>query len=188
MDNITIRTVSPDDAEELLDIYSYYVSETAVSFEYDPPTTEEFRARIEKTLRKYPYLAAVSGGRIVGYAYAGAFSERPAYSRCVELSVYVRRGFTRNGIGRMLYAELEKILKKMGILNLYALISIPADEEDEYLTSCSIDFHEQIGFVRVGLLRDCGLKFDRWYDVVIAEKLIGEHNGDPAPLLTFGEV
>lgn len=188
MDNITITAASPEDAKELLDIYSYYVTDTAVSFEHDVPSVEEFRARIEKTLEKYPYLKAVSGGRIVGYAYAGAFIPRAAYSRCAELTVYIHRDFRRKGIGRMLYAELEELLRKMGILNLYACIAIPSDNEDEYLTSASIDFHEQIGFVRVGMFRDCGYKFGRWYDMVWAEKLIGEHTADPRPVIGYKEL
>lgn len=186
--DITIRTASPDDAKELLDIYSYYVTDTAVSFEHEVPSVEDFRARIEKTLEKYPYLVALNDGKIVGYAYAGAFIPRAAYARCAELTVYIDKDFRRNGIGRMLYAELENILTKMGILNLYACIAIPDEEEDEYLTSGSIDFHECIGFVRVGIFRDCGYKFGRWYDMVWAEKLIGEHTAEPAPVRTFKDI
>ena len=188
MDNITIRRVSSDDARELLDIYSYYVAETAVSFEYEPPTVEEFCARIEKTLEKYPYLAAESGGHIIGYAYAAELSPRAAYSRCAELTVYVHRDHRREGIGKRLYSELETILGKMGVLNLYARIAVPADKEDEYLTSSSVDFHEHIGFVRVGMYHSCGYKFGRWYDMVTAEKLIGEHTAGPKPFVAFNEV
>ena len=186
--DITIRPVSPDDAEELLGIYSYYVTDTAVSFEHDVPTADEFRARIENTLEKYPYLAALDEGRIVGYAYAGTFIPRAAYSRCAELSVYIHRDFRRRGLGRMLYAELESLLGKMGILNLYACIAIPSANEDEFLTNASIDFHEHIGFVRVGMFRSCGYKFGRWYDMVWAEKLIGGHTADPAPVIAYKDI
>ena len=57
-EEIIIRTVSPDDAAELLSIYAPYVEKTAISFEYEVPRVEEFQKRIEKTLENYPYLAA----------------------------------------------------------------------------------------------------------------------------------
>ena len=57
--NIHIRTVSPNDAAALLAIYAPYVQETAITFEYDVPSTEEFARRITHTLEKYPYLTSV---------------------------------------------------------------------------------------------------------------------------------
>ena len=71
MADIEIRTATPFDAEELLGIYSYYIINTAVTYEIDVPSAEDFRRRIEKTLKKYPYIVAERDGRIMGYAYAG---------------------------------------------------------------------------------------------------------------------
>ena len=93
MENIIIRGVTPDDAESLVGIYRFYVEHTAITFEYDVPSVEEFRRRIENTLRKYPYLAAEHCGKIVGYAYAGAFVGRAAYDWCAELSIYLDHSF-----------------------------------------------------------------------------------------------
>lgn len=42
---IKIRTAKVEDAEKLLDIYSYYVKKTAVTFEYEVPSVEEFQER-----------------------------------------------------------------------------------------------------------------------------------------------
>ncbi|MDE7208142.1 MAG: GNAT family N-acetyltransferase, partial [Lachnospiraceae bacterium] len=69
--SITIRTALSSDAEQLLEIYTPYVRDTAISFEYDIPTVGEFSARIENTLKKYPYFVAEADGEIVGYTYAG---------------------------------------------------------------------------------------------------------------------
>ena len=76
MENIVIRSASVNDAEALLNIYAYYVENTAITFEYDVPTLEEFTHRIENTLKKYPYLVAEKDGEILGYAYAGVFKDR----------------------------------------------------------------------------------------------------------------
>ncbi len=63
---VMLRTVTPDDAEELLNIYAPYVKNTAISFEYDVPSVEEFRERIINTAKKYPYIAAQKDGKILG--------------------------------------------------------------------------------------------------------------------------
>ncbi len=80
-----IRNASAEDASALLSIYAHYVENTAITFEYDVPTPEEFRRRIEKTLEKYPYLVFQEGDEIVGYAYAGPFVGRAAYGRWYDM-------------------------------------------------------------------------------------------------------
>ena len=155
---ITVGNAELKDAERLLEIYDYYVKNTAITFEYTTPTIEEFRGRIEKTMQKYPYLVAEKDGVIAGYAYAGAFVGRAAYDWSCETSIYLDKNARRCGIGKTLYAALEKELKKMGILNMYACIGYP-DNEDEYLTKNSADFHSHIGFTQVGEFHKCGYKF-----------------------------
>ena len=174
MDSCIIRTASPDDAEALLSIYKPYVLNTAITFEYDVPTVEDFRARIAHTLKKFPYLVLCDGEKILGYAYAGEFKERAAYQWSVELSIYLEEGSHGHGYGRLLYEALEAQLKKMGIKNLYACIAYP-DFDDEYLTGNSVDFHAHLGFKRVGEFKKCANKFGRWYNMTWMEKIIGEH-------------
>ena len=99
MDNkIIIRTASAADAPALLKIYRPYVENTAITFEYDVPSTEEFASRIQHTLRKYPYLVAEEKGTLLGYAYAGPFHERPAYDWAVETSIYVDEHLDKNSV------------------------------------------------------------------------------------------
>mgnify|MGYP001087223072 FL=1 len=178
---ITVGNAELKDAERLLEIYDYYVKNTAITFEYTTPTLEEFRGRMEKTMQKYPYLVAVKDEKIAGYAYAGAFVGRAAYDWSCETSIYLDKNARRCGIGKTLYAALEKELKKMGILNMYACIGYPA-EEDEYLTKNSADFHSHIGFTQVGEFHKCGYKFGRWYNMIWMEKVIGEHKEKQAPV------
>ena len=178
---ITVGNAELKDAERLLEIYDYYVKNTAITFEYTTPTIEEFRGRMEKTMQKYPYLVAEKDGVIAGYAYAGAFVGRAAYDWSCETSIYLDKNARKCGIGKTLYAALEKELKKMGILNMYACIGYPA-EEDEYLTKNSADFHSHIGFTQVGEFHKCGYKFGRWYNMIWMEKVIGEHKEKQAPV------
>ena len=185
MNDVAIRLASVDDAEELLKIYAYYVEHTAVSFEYDVPAPAEFRERIARTLTKYPYFVAESEEGILGYAYAGPFVGRAAYGWSAELTIYLAPDRRGRGLGRKLYGELEAALAEMGITNLYACIGLP-EEEDEYLTRSSAEFHAHMGFAAVGTFRRCGRKFQRWYDMIWMEKIIGEH-GDNPPDRRFSE-
>lgn len=185
MYNLKIRAARPEDAERLLEIYSYYVLNTAITFEIDVPSLDEFRGRIENTLKKYPYLVAEIDGVPVGYAYAGAFVGRAAYCYSVETSVYVRKDLRGQGIGKILYNTLEDALREMGITNMIARVSCP-EEDDEYLTRNSVGFHKAMGFRLVGELYKCGNKFGRWYNSACMERIINEHKDSPEPLKFFG--
>ena len=169
-----IREARMEDVSRLLEIYTYYVEKTAISFETTTPSVEEFQSRIESTLKKYPYLVIEDYGIVQGYAYAGAFHTRAAYARSCELSIYLDRNATGKGFGRRLYEALEVKLKTQGILNLYACISDPIIE-DEYLTKNSEQFHQHLGFCKICQFHKCGYKFGRWYNIIYMEKLIGEH-------------
>ena len=166
---LTIREVRVEDAERLVEIYAYYVKNTAVSFEYDVPTAEEFRKRIQKTTEKYPYLVCLDQDRVIGYAYAGAYSIRDAYSWTATTSIYIDREYRRKGAGRLLYDALEERLKKQGIINLLAGVAY-TEEEDEYLSHDSLHFHEKMGYVQAARMMTIGKKFDRWYDLLWLQK------------------
>lgn len=172
--SIEIRTVTLNDAGRLLDIYAYYVEKTAISFEYEVPTLQEFERRISKISEKYPYFCILDGGVIQGYAYANSFIARAAYNWSVETTIYLAPDARRCGLGRKLYEALETALHKMGILNMYACIGYP-QINDEYLTKNSAEFHEHMGFKKAGEFHNCGYKFGRWYNMVWMEKIIGEH-------------
>ena len=185
--DLTIRAAAPEDAAALLAIYAPYVEKTAITFEYGVPALEDFTGRIARTLTRYPYLIAEAGGEIVGYAYAGPSKERAAYDWAVETTVYVRQDKKRQGIGRRLYAALERCLEAQGVLNLNACVACP-EREDEYLTWDSVSFHSCLGWRLVGEFRQCGCKFGRWYNMVWLEKHIGPHPVNPPPVRPFPEV
>ena len=171
---IALRFATPKDASALVAIYAPYVQQTAISFEYEPPSAEEFEGRIREVLEQFPYLAAVRGNEILGYAYAHPYGVRKAYSHSVELSVYIRRDCRGLGIGRMLYDAMEVLLKAQNITNLYVLVA-GVDVEDEYLTHDSQKFHLAMGYEYVGKLHKAGYKFGHWYDMITMEKIIAPH-------------
>ena len=185
---INIRTACPEDAGQIRDIYAHYVLHTAVTYEYEVPSLEEMRDRIERTLRIYPYMAAEEKGEILGYAYAGPFKQRAAYDWGVETSIYVSKDARGSGIGKRLLDSLEEALRRQNILNANACIAVPAEMEDEYLTFDSVRFHEKMGYQTVGTFHSCACKFDRWYNMIWMEKMLGGHAVPPAPVIPFRDV
>ena len=152
---IHIRPAVSDDAPALLDIYAPYVIETAITFEYEVPTLDDFRQRIKNTLHTHPYLVMERDGEIVGYAYTGQ-------------------------LGTRLYHALEDASRAQNVQVLYACIAAPVSDGDPHLTRASIDFHTRRGYEIVGTFHRCGYKFDTWYDVVWMEKRLSDAAIPPA--------
>ncbi len=165
-----IRTVNENDAERLVEIYSYYVKETAVSFEYKVPSVEEFKNRIRTIASKYPYLVYEIDGEVLGYAYASAYSVREAYNWTATTSIYINKSNRRQGIGTALYKELEARLFNQGIVNILAGVAY-IDTEDEFLTHDSYEFHKKMKYKEVAHMIKIGKKFDRWYDLLWMQKV-----------------
>ena len=174
MSEPTIRLATPDDAPALLAIYEPYVRQTAITCEYEVPSVEEFAGRIERTLKRYPYLVMELDGRPVGYAYASPLNSREAYDWSVETSIYLARDVRHGGLGRKLHDALRQCLVAMGITNMCALIAVPHDKDDEYLTHNSQDFHAHMGYRLVGAFDRCAQKFGRWYDMCWMELVLAE--------------
>lgn len=179
-ESLRIRMAVTEDTDALLAIYAPYVANTAITFEYTVPDSDEFKQRIVRTLEKYPYLIAERNGTILGYAYASAFKGRAAYDWAVETSIYVDQNCQNQGIGRQLYAVLEQTLKKQNILNSYACIAYP--------NPGSIRFHEQLGYQTIGHFTKCGYKLGKWYDMIWMEKMLGEHSPRPAAFIPITQI
>ena len=175
---LTLRFATPADAEALVAIYAPYILKTAITYEYEIPSTAEFARRIETYSAKYPYLVAELGGIPVGYAYACPLGSRPAFDWSVETAIYIREDCKGMGIGQLLYEKLEAILRAMGIRTMTAAVA-SVDHDDPYLSNASIAFHLRMGFTPVGTFHHAGCKFGRWYDLTWLEKGIGEYEGEP---------
>lgn len=161
---MTIRDADSRDAERIAEIYRYYAEETAISFETEAPDADEMGRRIAEVQEGYPYLVILEDGRIEGYAYVHRFSERAAYHRSAEITIYLDKDATGRGYGRALYEEIERRLRGSGIHNLYAIVMHPGEG--------SMEFHERMGYRIVGRLTDAGEKFGRLWSVVYMEKHI----------------
>jgi phosphinothricin acetyltransferase len=138
------------------------------TFEVDPPSLEDMAARRLDVLGKgLPWLVAVRDGQVIGYAYCNWFKPRPAYRFSAEDSIYLAPGAQGQGMGRALLAELAAQAEKAGVRKLIAVIGDSAN-------TGSVGVHAAVGFQPVGVLKSCGWKFDRWLDVVLMDKPLGQ--------------
>lgn len=174
---IEIRQAEPNDAVTLLEIYTPYVMNTAITFETVPPSLDEFKQRIATISKRYPYLVAICDGKICGYAYASQFKGRAAYDFSAETSIYVKGDYKGLGIGSALYSSLEELLKRQNLHNLYACITYP--------NPGSIAFHEAFGYKKVAHYTKAGYKLGDWRDVIWMEKFIKEHEDDPTGFIPY---
>ncbi|MCI6738674.1 MAG: N-acetyltransferase family protein [Intestinibacter sp.] len=180
LENLGFRRAKLSDAERLLEIYSPYVIETAITFEYDVPSVEEFRGRIEDISSEYPYIVCTYKDEIIGYAYAHRHMERAAYQWNAELSIYLDMDYKSLGVGKILYGKLIEILKLQNVENVYGCITTENEK--------SVKFHEKLGFKFIGIYPDTGYKFGRWYDITWLGMRIADKNQAPKPLKAIYEV
>ncbi len=161
----SLRPATLEDADAIQAIYAHHVKTGTGTFELDPPDLAEIQARMTKiALRGSPWLVACGEDeRVIGYAYAGAFRERPAYDCTVEDSIYLAPEAVGYGVGRALLAELIARCTETGYTQMLAVIGDSAN-------LASIGLHRAMGFEDVGVLRDVGHKFGRYLDVVILQK------------------
>lgn len=155
---MTLRMATPADAQDIQAIYAPIVAHTAISFELEPPTVEEMRERIVKTLALLPWLVSEDDqGRVRGYVYASRHRERAAYQWSVDVTAYVREDARGRGVGKALYAELRRRLVELGYFQAFAGIALPNE--------ASVALHESVGFKPIGVYRNVGHKHGAWRDV-----------------------
>ncbi|MDR3175797.1 MAG: GNAT family N-acetyltransferase [Desulfovibrio sp.] len=157
-----IRYVRREDAAGIIDIYAPYVRDTAVSFEEEIPSPDEYSRRIAKIGAAYPFLVCETRGGIAAYAYASSFRVRAAYRFSVELSIYVALARQGAGLGKILYSCLLDLLRKQGFYTAFGVITLP--------NPASLALHVSLGFVGAGVWRKAGHKLNSWHDLALVQK------------------
>jgi phosphinothricin acetyltransferase len=169
-----VRDANEHDAEACAAIYAPYVTDTTITFEYEPPSAAEMALRIAAAQRAHAWLVLEDDGRVVGYAYAGRYKERAAYRWSSEVSVYLETGRRRSGSGRMLYEALFERLAERGFRTLVAGMTLPNDPSE--------GLHRAMGFEPIGTFRRVGWKHGQWRDVAWAQRSLGADDGPPIGL------
>jgi phosphinothricin acetyltransferase len=165
---LIIRPSIDADLPAITAVYAHHVLTGTGTFEVDPPNVDDMRSRRADVLSKgLPWLVVVEDETVLGYAYCNWFKPRPAYRFSAEDSIYLSPEAAGKGLGRMLLAELMARAQRAGVRKLIAVIGDSAN-------AGSIAVHKSAGFQDVGVLKSCGWKFDKWLDVVLMDKTLGE--------------
>ena len=167
-----MRDATAHDAAACAAIYAPYVTDTAISFESDPPSVAVMAERITAAVRTHAWVVLEAEGRVVGYAYGGPFSPRPAYRWACEVSVYLERERQRTGGGRALYGALFARLAGRGFRTAMAGMTLPNE--------ASVGLHRALGFEPVGICRRIGWKHGAWHDVAWTQRTITTGEDPPA--------
>ena len=159
-----IRPAANTDAQQLADLYNYYVRNTLITFEEEELSAAQFAERIQKISENYPFIVFEEAGEILGFAYGNKWRERSAYRFALESSVYVKQGYFGKQIGTQLYQELFSLLKSQGCKQLIGVITLPNDT--------SVKMHERMGFEKAAHFKKVGYKFGQWCDVGYWQKTL----------------
>ena len=163
-----IRPSTDADMAAITGIYRHHVLHGTGTFEVDPPTLADMQSRRAEVLaRGLPYLVLQLEGEVAGFAYCNWFKPRPAYRFSAEDSLYLAPDCAGRGLGRQLLTELMAQAERAGVRKLIAVIG-------DSNNMASIGLHRGVGFTEVGVLKSCGWKFDRWLDVVLMDKALGQ--------------
>ena len=164
---LIVRPCFQQDLETVQLIYGHHVLSGTGSFELTPPSLDEITERWSKIVsNNWPYLVAspvTDLTRVVGFAYAVQYRDRPAYARTFEVSVYAAPTSLRQGVGAALLNALLGTLQQDGAREALAFIG------DSY-NAASVALHHKLGFTHVGTLGNVGEKFGRLLDVVVMQK------------------
>ena len=152
-----IRAVHITDAQQLVDIYNYYVLHSVITFDKTPFSTQEFEDKIGAISSHFPFLVFEEDNEILGYAYGSKWRQKPAYNNTVESTVYLKHDVQGKQIGTQLYAELLKQLKQQNFHVIIGGLTLPNE--------ASVKLHEKFGFKEVAHFKQVGYKFNKWLDV-----------------------
>ncbi|WP_288418100.1 GNAT family N-acetyltransferase [uncultured Novosphingobium sp.] len=169
-DDLTVSDACEQDATAIAGIYAHYVTNSAASFETDPPTTQDIAQRIVRVLGEgYPFLVVRDGaGAVLGYAYAERFGDREAYRFSCETHIYVHKDAVGRGIGKALINALIAACEARGFRQAFAMI---AGTEPT-----SVVLHARAGYLPCGTLTGVGWKQGQWADIFMMQRKLGSGN------------
>lgn len=150
------------DIDAITKIYSHHVLTGTASFEVEAPNSLEMANRLNNLdAKNYPILIAenMDTNAVIGFAYCSPYHPRAAYRKTVQDSIYVHKDSIGKGVGRILLEKLIEQTRKSGFSQIVAVIGDTNNKR-------SISLHRSMGFIKIGIARKIGFKFNKFVDVV----------------------
>lgn len=178
-DKLEVRFATSQDIPRIVEMFAYYAENTDYTFYEHAPSVMGYTAYMQRIQRTYPFIVAVRGGKLAGYAYAGPVRPQDAYGWDAETTIYLDHEMTGSGVGSCLYRALIELLDIQGFANLYAVIAGGNE--------ASIKLHGKFGFSELATIPRTGYKQGSWRDIVIYLKEL-QHPRTPDPVVEIGAV
>ena len=96
---MNVRAAGHEDLPRILEIYNHEVLVSTATYDTVPRTPAEHRKWFSLHGTDHPVLVADAGSAIAGWASLSPWSDRAAYAKAVEVSVYVAEEYRRQGVG-----------------------------------------------------------------------------------------
>jgi phosphinothricin acetyltransferase len=159
-----IRFARESDLERLTEIYNHYVINTPITFDLEPFSVAERCEWFRHYSASGPHrlLIAETDGLVVGCVTSSPFRPKAAYETSVETSIYLAPEATGRGMGTDLYVALFAALAEEDLHRAYAGVTLP--------NTASVALHRKVGFRSIGVYREVGRKFGKYWDVEWFEK------------------
>ena len=159
-----VRIAVRSDLPRLTEIYNHYVLHTPVTFDIEAYSTETRAAWFEQFAAngRYRLLVAENDGTVLGYAGTTRFRAKAAYDTTVETTIYCAPDAVGKGIGARLNSALFASIAAEDVHRVLAGYTMP--------NAASQALHERCGFKPVGIFREVGRKFGRYWDVAWTER------------------
>jgi phosphinothricin acetyltransferase len=158
---IKVREARASDIQAITDIYNQVILISTATFDTEPKTIEERRRWLTSRERRFPVFVGEMDGEVVGWGALNPISDRGAYFKTAEVSVYVKEGFRNKGVGKSILKKLIEFARKA---NFHTLIGQVVRGND-----VSVHLLKSFGFKKVGTLREVGYKFEKYLDVEVLQ-------------------
>ena len=162
--NVIVRKAKKSDLASIIEIYNYAVVNTTATFDTEPKTVKSQREWFFKRSSRHPIIVAEKENEIIGWASLSQWSERPAYAKTVEISIYIDKNNQGLGVGKELFGEIIRIAGENGF---HAIIARIAGDN-----KASMRLHQGFGFKYIGSLKEVGFKFNKYIDVHIMQIIL----------------
>lgn len=164
MKEYTFERIKEQDLDEVMDIYLYYIKHSTATFHINPISRDEMRTLVIFEDCKYETYGIRQDDTLCGYVLLTQYKAREAYDKTAEVTIYLKHGYERCGLGSMALSFIEEIAKTKAF---HSLVSLVCGEN-----MASIRLFEKHAYIKCAHFKEVGYKFDRWLDLVCYQKIL----------------
>jgi L-amino acid N-acyltransferase len=166
-----VRDAVAKDLPAIGEIYNVLIPTTTIAWSENTETLRQRQTWFRHQQQAgNPVLVAEDDATVVGFCSYGSFrgaGKWPGYRFTVEHTIHVSASHWGSGVA---HALLRALIDRATAANIHVMVAAI-----DSANTASIRFHEKHEFVTVATMPEVGRKFDRWRDLVLMQRILGEH-------------